>query len=171
MVIFFLSNSWYSHPRSGILRTGLWSKCNSLRRARRISGRRFSPYFSEGEKRRPEMRLVLRRLLEHEQGYKGNSTLFEIFGLQYYFPENFRCYLKFSKARIFLIPLSIAFSTPKIRFPFLHRRRPKGDQSGRVKRKRSSRLFSRPDRPPLGLRGYFFYEKWLIKPGEWNREK
>ena len=81
------------------------------------------------------MRLALRRLLEHEQGYKGNLTLFEIFGLQYYFPENFRCYLKFSKARIFLIPLSIAFSTPKIRFPFLHRRRPKGDQRAGLKEK------------------------------------
>ena len=51
--------------------------CNlaySLRSARRISGRRFSPsekYFSEGEKRRPEMRLALRRLSCLQSKRKG----------------------------------------------------------------------------------------------------
>ena len=35
-------------------------------------------------------------------------------GLQYYFPENFRCNLKFYESEISLIPLSIGFSIPKI---------------------------------------------------------
>ena len=34
-------------------------------------------------------------------------------GPQYYFPENFRYNFRFYEVRIFLIPLSIAFSNPK----------------------------------------------------------
>ena len=58
------------------------------------------------------------------------------------------------------------FNTASVRTSFLtaHPRRPRGSQSGRVKRrdesfkpvlswKLLSRLFSRPDWPPLGLRG------------------
>ena len=38
----------------------------------------------------------------------------KLLGLQYYFPENFRCNLTFYKVTIFLLPLFIAFLNRKI---------------------------------------------------------
>ena len=44
--------------------------------------------------------------------------LLDLQGLQYYFPENFRCNLTYFESEIILIPLSITFSNLKI-FGFL----------------------------------------------------
>ena len=50
----------------------------------------------------------------------GILSLFEIKRTSVLFPGNFSCYLKFTKVRIFLIPLYIAFSVPKILGSFLY---------------------------------------------------
>ena len=55
---------------------------------------------------------------------KGNLSISKLQGLDYYFfPENFRCKLTYTKVRHFLIQISIAFLHPKnYRFPFLYKK-------------------------------------------------